>query len=110
MASLGADNIVKLWDLRRVRIVSEIQSPSAAGNVSRAVWSGQSLVVSSSGGLIRQYENMVNLNASTDNGGGGEWVGRDLASHGQASTDLIGTDNFLASSSRSGEILRWTYA
>jgi hypothetical protein len=67
--------------------------------------------VSSSSGLVRQYDNVVsNVSSSMDNGGGGEWVGCDLASHGQASTDLIGTDCFLASSSRSGQILRWIYA
>jgi hypothetical protein len=36
-----------------------------------------------------------------------EWHSRSMASHAQMCTDLISTDTFVASSSKSGQIFRW---
>jgi len=113
MVSLGADYVIKVWDLKRFKTYAEIPSPQSAGNLSKAVWCGQSLIVSSNSGVIRQYENIPTTSTTTSTAAeeGGkdknEWVGRDLTSHTQASTDLISTENFVASSSKSGQILRW---
>lgn len=125
MVSLGADNIIKVWDLKRFKAMAEFASPASSGNVSKAVWCGQSLVVSSNTGVVRQYECTTNATATTTGAMGAtgglygetaaaeggkismEWTGRELASHTQACTDLISTEHFVASSSRSGQILRW---
>ncbi len=104
LASLGADNVAKIWDLRRLKPVAEIASPAAAGNVTKAVWCGQSLVVSGSAGLVRQYDQV----SAGEGGTGAEWTaGRDLATHSQACSDLISADGFVASGSRSGQIFAW---
>lgn len=72
MLSLGSDNVIKIWDLKKMRAVHELPAgmpPASAGggggggpspsvaSLSKAVWTGQSFVVASASGMIRIYEN-----------------------------------------------------
>lgn len=134
LLSVGADNIIKIWDMKRFKCVSEIQIGSATGPLTKAVWVGKS-VVTASGGNIRFWDHKIeNLNVSSSesfdknnnsngNGNGAEsrgsnktetatsqseWKSRGLGSHAQTCTDLISTDSYVASSSKSGQIFRWS--
>ena len=125
LMSVGADNIIKIWDMKRLKCVSEIQIGSATGPLTKAVWVGKS-IVSASGGNIRIWDHkMENLSSSessdkhihgtesraaskTEGTPGQEWKSRGLGSHAQTCTDLISTDTYLASSSKSGQIFRWS--
>jgi WD40 repeat protein len=101
MASLGVDNVMKIWDLCRFRPVAEVTAPMNQGTLSKAVWCGNHFITGSTSGAVRMYEHTT---AAT---GEGEWVGRDLASHTLACADLLSTDSFVASASKSGQILKW---
>lgn len=166
--SAGNDNAVKLWDLKRMKLVAEINvgvalgagpPPPAATPVSsgsslsgssssssfnKAVWAGHSVVTSNASGAVRIYDcpGAIGANAcitpstagpsfdrpaaaavaagsdSGGIGGGGgsrsggnamstEWSGRELAVHSHACTDLLSTENFLVSASKSGQLMRW---
>jgi hypothetical protein len=56
MLSSGADNIIKVWDMKRFRAVSEIHVGAGGGPLTKAVWAGASSIVSASGGTIRLWE------------------------------------------------------
>ena len=122
MLSAGADNIIKIWDMRRFRAVLEIHVGSVGGPLTKAVWAGSGAIISASGGNIRLWDYQ---SPDTGNVGGGgsfdlgdgdmegavggttEWRSKNLASHAQACTDLISTDTFVASASKSGQIYVW---
>jgi WD40 repeat protein len=122
MLSSGADNIIKIWDMKRFKCVSEVQIGSVTGPLTKAVWAGQ-CIVAASGGNIRVWECVPDYeDDEKDRSGGGltgsqvlkkcrkinvEWQSRSMASHAQMCTDLISTDTFVASSSKSGQIFRW---
>jgi WD40 repeat protein len=124
MISLGADNVMKVWDLSKFRPVAEVIAPAHQGTLSKAVWSGNHIITGSASGAVRLYER----SASGGGGGGGApgisggtgttglgsaatdaewWVGRDISSHSMACVDLLSTDTFVASASKSGQILKW---
>ena len=119
MLSSGADNIIKVWDMRRFRAVSEINLGTGGGPLTKAVWSGTNAIVAASGGNIRLWEYAseadeadpyyANSSSSVDNPSApaSEWRCRNLASHAQTCSDLISTDTFVASSSKSGQIFCW---
>ena len=119
MLSAGADNIVKLWDMRKFKCVSEVQVGAASGPLTKAVWVGQS-IVTASGGNIRLWDyrtdpypypesnEVRHVCLKPDGSPLSEWQSRGLGSHAQPCTDLISTEHFLASSSKSGQIYRWS--
>lgn len=127
MLSTGADNTVKVWDLRRFKNLWEIPMlpASSHGSVSKMAWAGQGIITASSSGALRLW-NLTSIEAgllgdamgTSEKGSGmgkksrqdelqSEWSGRDLASHTQACTDLLSTKSFVASGSKSGQILIW---
>ena len=115
--SLAADNVVKLWDLRRFKFTTEFSVPGPV--VVKAVWAGQSIFTASSNGDIRRWSHQpmslgltgtapsVEISPSTTNKEGLMWECQQLQSHNSASTDLISTDKFVASSSKDGQIIRF---
>lgn len=127
MLSAGADNIVKVWNMKKFKCVSEIQMGTVTGPLTKAAWVGQS-VVTASAGNIRLWEyskhdcypessEMKSSNtifesrgvlAKPDSTSFSEWRSRGLGSHAQTCTDLISTDQYVASSSKSGQIYRWS--
>lgn len=127
MLSAGADNIVKVWNMKKFKCVSEIQIGTVTGPLTKAAWVGQS-VVTASGGNIRLWDynkhdcysepsEMKSSNtifesravsAKPDSSPFSEWGSKILGSHAQTCTDLISTDQYVASSSKSGQIYRWS--
>jgi len=134
MFSIGADSALKIWDLKRFKILTEIQVPPSSttpvaggvggpSTVTKGVWAGQSIVTGGSSGNLKLWDYTSNA------GGGGvandssfgasdsssltggkdttTWVSRELTGHAAGVTDLISTDKFVASASKSGQILRW---
>ncbi|KAJ1424279.1 WD40-repeat-containing domain protein, partial [Ochromonadaceae sp. CCMP2298] len=92
MLSTGLDGMIKLWDMRRFKCVSEISSaPSAPapaptlvgmgaqaqaqsqahGNLSKVVWCKRGFVTGSSGGVVRLYESDTAPGVLSAGGGGG---------------------------------------
>lgn len=128
MLSLGSDSSIKVWDIKRFRAISEV-SVQNSGNLSKAVWLGQSFIVGTTSGSLKLYEAVqqpyeqstiidshfeaaAQIPPSTAATSAREkytveWAAKDLPSHSQACTDLICSNSFLASSSKSGQILRW---
>jgi serine/threonine protein kinase/WD40 repeat protein len=106
--SLSADNMVRLWDLRCFKMATEFSVPGQA--VVKAVWAGQDIFTTGSTGDIRRW--IASATGKEGGGGGGgkdeiTWDSHPLISHTATSTDLISTDKFVASSSKSGEIIRF---
>lgn len=136
MFSIGADSAVKIWDLKRFKIITDIQVPPSAASgaaavaaagggsgpsaVTKGVWAGQSIVTGGSSGNLKLWDytassgggasDSFSASDSSSLTGGKDtttWVSRDLTAHTQTCTDLISTDRFVASASKSGQILRW---
>jgi len=91
MLSLGTDNVIKIWDLKRLKAIHEIQAvggssqilastnsssttannssnsainnSATAHNISKVVWAGQSFVTATSSGVVKLYENVANPEA-----------------------------------------------
>eukprot|EP01038_Epipyxis_sp_PR26KG_P014312 gene14312-19196_t len=118
--SIGSDNSIKVWDMKKYKLMNEITNNNQNGNITKAVWtSSQSFITGSSTGAIRLYENNnnnlenniimdENNNSKINNNNGVDpWSYRELTMHNQSCTDLIATESFFASSSRSGQICRW---
>jgi hypothetical protein len=122
MLSCGADNIVKIWDMKRFRTVSEVAVGSQGGALTKAVWVGPNALVTANGGSIRLWERVPEypsqipgqsldssfMDNSSDAGAVNYvWRSRSLATHAQACTDILSTEHFIASGSKSGQILYW---
>ena len=121
MFSLAADNVVKLWDLRRFKFATEFTVPGPT--VVKAVWAGQSIFTASGNGDIRRWSHRPMpmgltgvtpsspATAGTSAGAASKetltWTSQQLPSHICACTDLISTERFVASSSKDGEIIRF---
>ena len=110
--SLSSDNIVRLFDLRRFKFATEFTVPGPS--LIKAVWAGQSIFTTSSSGDIRRWFPSSNsLLPQSERGGVATskddfiWQSQQLTSHTAGATDLISTEKFVASSSRSGEIIRF---
>jgi len=93
---------------------------SSHGSVNKIAWAGHGIVTASSSGALRlwnlTYEAGLQGDAMVSNDRSrkakqeemqGEWSGRDLVSHTQACTVLLSTKAFVASGSKSGQILIW---
>jgi WD40 repeat protein len=117
--SIGTDSAIKLWDLRKLRLASEIQVPDS--NITKAVWAGQKIVSASASGNIRLWHyNVIDRDAAMGSSPSGQsnfqgnkekqavqWQCQDLQGHTEACTDLISTHQFVASGSKNGHILRF---
>lgn len=134
MLSTGSDNVIKIWDLKRMRSVSEIMT-SGSGLLTKAVWVGPAVMSCSNGGAVKlfqycpavvgtsQEEYAAGYLSPMNEGGGvhqnnvpddasigagkAEWLSRDLACHSQPCTDLLSGSQFVAVSSKSGQIFKW---
>lgn len=110
--SLSSDNIVRLFDLRRFKFATEFSVPGPS--LVKAVWAGQSIFTTSSSGDIRRWFPSATTHLAQSEQGGATtakdditWQSQQLLSHTAGATDLISTEKFVASSSRSGEIIRF---
>jgi WD40 repeat protein len=142
MLSTGSDNVIKIWDLKRMRSASEIMT-SGSGLLTKAVWIGPAVMSCSNGGMVKLFQysptppsgaghednsalaghaspvhdvsqQNATLSAFGDDSsvtaiqaGKAEWRCRDLACHSQACTDLLSTSQYVAVSSKSGQIFKW---
>lgn len=64
MISTGSDNCVKIWDLKKMKLLSELSMPAGTGGVMKTVWVGRSLVTCSSSGAVRLYSFAATANAA----------------------------------------------
>lgn len=116
MLSSGADGLTKLWDLRRMKVISEIGGVTATGaasnTVSKIVWIGESFVTATASGSVLLW----NHKSVMDNSFGSlsdslinrsDWVSHSLGEHSFSCTDLQASDNLLVCSSKAGVIFRW---
>ncbi len=107
--SLSSDNTVRLWDLRRFKFATEfnVLGPTLV----KAVWAGQSIFTASSSGDIQRWfpsatSHLMQREQPTVKDDI-TWQSQQLVSHTTGATDLISTEKFVASSSKSGEIIRF---
>lgn len=111
MFSLGSDNVIKLWDLKRFKSSAEIAMPT---NVTKGVWAGESIITSGPTGAVTcwNYANTrvvdagagPSLSVSRDACPANAWTGKSLTCHSAACTDLISTESFVASSAKNGQV------
>ena len=102
----GSDGLMRLWDLKRLKLLSEVNS----GVVNKIIWAGQAAITGGANGCVRLW-NYV-LNPSDSNSAGGEcgirdWTSRDIGAHSQSCTELICNDNMIASGIKTGQIYVW---
>jgi len=113
--SIGGEGSIKIWDLKRFKAVGDINvysadvrnsdstkeiSDGSKPPLTRGVWAHQS-IVSSHG-----KEGSITMWSS--DGSTGAWSSQNLAQHGSGCTDLLSTNSFVASASKTGSIFRWT--
>jgi hypothetical protein len=119
IVSIGNDNLLKTWDLKRMKVANEIQvaSDPSAGSISRAVWAEQAIITCSSTGFVKVFEspfsaarNISSAQSVSQGASGyaqGEMDGFDLAQLGEPCTDLISAPTFVATGTKSGQIVKW---
>lgn len=95
----GADNIVKIWDVKRLKLQSEF----ICSNVMKVAWFHSLIITGNSTGQMLLWENTSSSSETTSN-----WTSRELTSHTQMITDIISNKYCVISSSKSGQIYRWT--
>lgn len=113
--SAGADCCMKVWDLRRAKLLADVPVPLEFGTVTKAAWAGHGIVAVTSSGAVKAWD------YPQDTGDGGsvargakaeappeQWACRDLAQHSQPCTDLISNRFFVAAAAKSGQIFLWT--
>jgi WD40 repeat protein len=93
----GTDAVVKVWDARRLKLMGEIRT----GAVSEIICQQNAFIASSSSGHIKLWR------SSETEGKLKDWTGVDFAQHSSPCTDLVCSSEYLASSSKSGQIFRW---
>eukprot|EP01041_Mallomonas_annulata_P007673 gene7673-15706_t len=99
----GSDGLVRLWDLRRLKLLSEV----SCGVTNKVCWIGHSFITGGANGSLKLWDYTL----TTDSNSGlqsRDWSCRDLLSHPQSCTDLMCNDNFVASGSKCGQIIRWS--
>jgi WD40 repeat protein len=130
--SLGADNCIKVWDLKKNRCLADVANHPGCGVFSKAVWIRSHHVITASNtgsiklwsypaaneaGKLRENASFASLAqdgalplspAGAIAGGVQEWQCQDLPSHAGAVTDLVATNQLVACSSKAGQILRWS--
>lgn len=100
----GADAVVKMWDARKIKFIGELKT----GMISDLLCQQNAIVTSSSTGLLKLWmSSQLTSNALPEARTAREWSGIDLAQHSSSSTDLVSGPDFIAASSKSGQILRW---
>lgn len=115
MLSSGADGLIKLWDLRRMKILSDISTVGSGGSsntVSKIIWLGEAFVTATTSGSVHLWNHRSSLDCSFGSisesaTGRTEWLSHPLGEHSFSCTDLVASDNFLACSSKSGVIFKW---
>ena len=97
----GMDSIVRIWNIRRVKVVSEFNLP----NVVRVAWFNQSVITGTSTGdmYIWDYYDDGRNDAESSKG----WHGRELTHHSHQCSDIVTSKYCVASASKSGKILRY---
>ena len=73
MLSCGvADNTIKVWDMKRFKMISEIQisnnSANSGGSLPKAVWTRNGSIISANGGIVRLLYISDTKNASSQIG------------------------------------------
>ena len=131
MVSLGGDNSMKLWDLKKFRSICTIPLPTNVGVITKAIWANQAIVTCSTTGSIEMWnynynstsgsgsvsnsldnislsDSIADANANT-NSIINDWTSTELGNHSHPCTDLISTDSFIASASKGGQIFVWNF-
>jgi hypothetical protein len=87
MLSLGTDGVIKVWDMRRYKCISEVGPSPQAGNCTKAVWCSQGFLTGSNTGVVRLYEHTASLEPGSTLG-----TARDIttAGYGGDSADYVG--------------------
>lgn len=93
----GADHQVKIWDLKRLKLLTEFTCP----NVMKVAWFHSSIITGNSAGQMLLWENT----SSSDNSY--NWITHELTAHTQMITDIVSNKYCVISSSKSGQINRW---
>jgi hypothetical protein len=104
LITAGADQLVKVWDIRRLKLVSEFTAP----NVVKVAWFHSNVVVGTSTGQMMVWEQANPTIASEPNSSSSSWTCRELTPHSQMCTDIVSNRHCVASSSKSGQIYRWS--
>ncbi len=122
-SGLGTDNTIKLWDLSRIRLLSEISVPS----INKLAWGRNSIYYSNNSGNIYNLE--VNLDQSeyqdldvsqsdlnTSKASNDKplskvinWKNNEVGFIDSAITEMISNDQFLSVGTKSGQINRYTF-
>jgi serine/threonine protein kinase/WD40 repeat protein len=101
----GADQLVKIWDTKRLKLLSEF----TAANVVKVAWFHSSVVVGTSTGQMTIWEvNTSGGATSSEQSAVSPWTGRELTAHSQMCTDIVSDRHCVISSSKSGQIYRWS--
>ena len=107
----GMDSIVRVWDVRRMKITSEFSLP----HVVKVAWFNQSVVTGSSTGEMYLWDYHEDSPAEAGAGGSGEgdcssrgWSARELTHHSHQCSDIVTSKYCMASASKSGKILRYS--
>jgi WD40 repeat protein len=94
----GMDNIVRVWDIRRMKIASEFSLP----NVIKVAWFNQSVITGSSTGEMYIWD-------YADEGGGGEnarnWSQRELTPLSHQCRDIVTSKYCMERATKAGMIL-----
>jgi serine/threonine protein kinase/WD40 repeat protein len=99
----GMDSMVRVWDIRRMKIASEFSLP----HVVKVAWFNQSVITGSSTGEMYIWDYY-----EEGGGGGGDdsrkWNARELTHHSHQCSDIVTSKYCVASASKSGKILRYS--
>jgi WD40 repeat protein len=132
VVSVGTDNVLKVWDLKRIRCCAEISvalsgmNVQGIGNINKVCWtSPTSFVSTSTTGAIKLFEKdslphpytavatatapptaALSSTSAADNH---DWKLHDLKYHHSACTDVVSNESFLSVGAKNGRILRWQY-
>jgi WD40 repeat protein len=104
LVSSGADNLVKVWDVRKLKVTSEF----TVANVSKVAWFHRCVVTGSSTGTMTLWELQDLPTQSThEHNPARVWTPTELTAHTQTCTDIVSNKHCVASASNTGLILRW---
>ena len=95
----GADAVVKLWDAKRLRPLCEVKT----GQVTDLVSQSNAFVTSAVSGQVKLWTpTPINEIKSR------EWNSQEMAQMNGPCTDLVMGSDFVAASSKTGQIMRWS--